>query len=195
LQKQIGRPKFNLTLLEAAVFHETNRQRTLNHLPIFKYSAAMNVMARQHSQEMSDLQYFEHESPTPGYRSLGDRLRNVGLINVTAGENIAVLAYLDVPAGHSYLIDASGNPTIDEITRKPVKPFTYAGLATEVLVQWMNSPHHHENIVNTDFRYLGLGIARGPYESSKQDSFYFTQNFTATIKDDSETKAKAKLAQ
>lgn len=196
LQQRIGKTSFNLPLLEAAVFHQTNRQRAGNKLPIFKYGRALNLMARRHSTEMAALQFFDHFSPTPLNATLADRLRNVGLVNVTAGENIAVLPAKEMGSGHYITHDPiDGNEKwYDEQTGKLIDFYTYFDLAATVLTQWMNSPAHHANIVDAHYLFLGVGIARGPYDESKQDSFYMTQNFCATITATSEDKAQPLLA-
>ena len=194
LDQKIAAKAFNLTLLEAAVFHQTNRERANNKLPLFKYGSAMNLMARLHSQEMADLQYFEHDSPVPANKTMGDRLKNAGLVNVTAGENIAVLPAKEMGSGHYVTHPGAGNDVwFDEVSGKRVDYYTYRAIAQDVVTQWMNSPAHHANIVEKRFVYLGIGVARGPYEDQKQDSFYFTQNFCATITAGSEEKAKGKL--
>jgi uncharacterized protein YkwD len=195
-QVRLKKDAFDLSLLEAAVFHQTNRQRAANKLPLFKHGVALNLMARRHSAEMSDLQFFDHVSPNPATATLDKRLRSVGLVNVTAGENIAVLPAKEIGSGHYITHDPiDGNETwLDEATGKPVAYYTYKDLADAVVTQWMNSPAHHANIVNKAYVYLGVGIARGPYDDHKQDSFYMTQNFCATFTPASEDKAKLDLA-
>lgn len=195
LDQKISETQFDLPLMEAAVFHQTNLERAKLKLPIFKYGQAMNLMARLHSQEMSDLQYFEHVSPIPANATLGDRLKNAGLVNVAAGENIAVLPAKEMGSGHYVTHPGQGDDVwFDEVTGKRVDYYTYRQIAGDVLTQWMNSPHHRDNIVNKAFVYLGVGIMRGPYDTTRQDSFYFTQNFSSAITKASEDKAKAKLA-
>jgi uncharacterized protein YkwD len=164
-------------------------------LPLFKHGIALNLMARRHSTEMSDLQFFDHFSPTPANHALGDRLKNVGLVNVTAGENIAVLPAKEIGSGHYITHDAiDGNEVwLDEATGKPVDYYTYEALAQTVVSQWKNSPPHWTNIIDKRFLYLGVGIARGPYDDKKQDSFYMTQNFCATLPAAAEEKAKLAL--
>jgi uncharacterized protein YkwD len=196
VNQQIKKDFCDITLLEAAVFQDTNIERTKNKLPIFKHSWAMNLMARRHSTEMADLQFFDHVSPTPANATLNDRLKNVGLANVTAGENLAVLPAKEIGSGHYITHDPPGGNEVwyDEVTGKRVDYYTYKDLAQAVVDQWMKSPEHHANIVKKEYVFLGVGIVRGPYEPQKQDSFYMTQNFSATVTATSEEKAKAALA-
>ena len=45
----------------------------------------------------------------------------------------------------------------------------------EVMDVWMNSPGHRQNILNPDFRYLGVGYA---YVSDSQYNNYWIQIFS-----------------
>src|SRR5689334_8695579 len=62
-QARIGKETINVALLEAAIFQQTNRARTDNKLPTFRHSWALNLCARRYSQEMIDMQFFDHVSP------------------------------------------------------------------------------------------------------------------------------------
>lgn len=195
VKRRIGKDSVDAALLEAAIFHQTNRERVNNKLPPFKASAALHLMARRHSQEMADLQYFEHTSPTAANRDLKDRLRNVGLVNVTGSENIAVLPAKEMGSG-TYVIrdNPDGSETwTDQATGKQIDYYSYEELSKAVVAQWMASPPHHANIVSKSLVYLGCGIARGPYTGQKQDSFYMTQNFSDTVTGASEEKARQQL--
>lgn len=194
IQVRIRRKEVNIPLLEAAIFQQSNRERAANKLPPFKHGWALNLMARRHSEEMAELQFFDHESPTRANHTLADRLRNVGLGNVTGGENIAVLPAKEMGSGH-YVIHENRDGTetwTDEATGKTIDYYTYAELAAAVLHQWMTSPAHRQNMMDPRFVYLGVGVARGPY-SKGQDSFYMTQNFSDKIAPSSEAKASAQL--
>lgn len=193
VQDRIRKDSVNAPLLEAALFHETNRRRTAEKLPAFKHGSAMQLIARRHSEEMGKLQFFSHLSPTLENRTLTDRLRQVGLLNVTAGENIAVLPAKEMGSG-TYIVQRNedGSETlIDARTRQRISYYTYAELAKAALDQWMQSPGHRSNILDKRFVYLGTGIGRGSYDGG-QDSFYLTQNFCATV-NEGEVKAAAEL--
>jgi len=193
--QRIQKIAVDVDFLEAAIFHQTNRQRTANKLPTFQHSFAMTLMARRHSTEMSTLQFFDHTSPTPANRTLVDRLKNVGVTNVTAGENIAVLPAKEMGSGRYITHDPiDGNETwYDEDTGKKIDYYTYQELSEAVATKWKNSPPHWKNIIDPQFKFLGVGVARGPYDEKKQDSFYMTQNFAGALVASAETKAKAAL--
>jgi uncharacterized protein YkwD len=193
VKDRIGKEKVDVQLLEAAIFHQTNLARVALKLPVLKHSWAMQWMARQHSTEMAALQYFEHTSPVPENRTMGDRLKKVGLVNVTAAENIAVLPAKEMGSG-SYIIrdNPDGSEVmIDQATGAKIDYCTYEGLAKAVVAQWMNSPTHRKNIVDKRYQYLGIGVGRGLYDKG-QDSFYMTQNFTSAV-NAGEAKAEKEL--
>jgi uncharacterized protein YkwD len=191
---RIKKDSVDIPLLEAAIFQATNQERLDLKLPLFKHSWTLNLAARKHSQEMSDLQFFDHFSPTAANHTLGDRLKNVGLPNVNCGENLAVLPAMEMGSGSRIITDnPDGTQTLtDEKTGQRIDYYTYAELARTVADQWMHSPPHRANIVNPQYHFLGVGAVRGPYDKG-QDSFYMTQNFSAAI-NASEVKSAKELA-
>ena len=84
--------QFNATLLEIAIVHYTNLERTKQHLKALSVSNTLQKTARGHSKEMASLHYFSHQSPVNQNQNLTDRLKHAGfhLSNVTVGENIGV---------------------------------------------------------------------------------------------------------
>jgi uncharacterized protein YkwD len=53
--------------------------------------------------------------------------------------------------------------------------YTMEQVAEEAVNGWMSSPGHRENILNPQYTYSGLGVARGMQNG--QDSFLLTQDF------------------
>jgi len=49
----------------------------------------------------------------------------------------------------------------------------------DVVEGWMNSPGHRENILDTDFTHLGVGLTWRPEGSSARFNIYVVQNFCA----------------
>lgn len=84
--------------LEQRAFELINAQRTANNLPLLVWDAELNRIARQHSQEMAQLDYFDHAGPDG--MSMEARARALGLKGWRAlGENIAYNQGFDDPAG------------------------------------------------------------------------------------------------
>lgn len=87
--------------------------------------------AYNHSEDMANRKYFEHESPEGV--TAGDRIKTVGYSYSWAGENIA-----------------SGQTT-----------------EQQAFNSWINSPRHCKNIMNANFKEMGLG----------RSGNYWTQTF------------------
>jgi uncharacterized protein YkwD len=105
-----------------------NRERAERHLIELKPDPMLVAIAREHSREMYEKNYFDHISPTPGLRTPMDRyLRAVPHRppHACVGENLFYCSVVDVERGHRAL---------------------------------MNSPEHRENILYPPFRRGGIGI-------------------------------------
>jgi len=49
-----------------------------------------------------------------------------------------------------------------------------------MVLNWMNSPGHRENILNKEFHRIGIGISLGKFKGF--ESIYVTQNFLGLFK-------------
>ena len=82
--------------IEKRAFDETNIMRVQNGLPPLVWDSDVCRMARTHSESMSRLGYFSHETPD-GLR-LRDRAREAGILQFAVlGENIAYNQGYDDP--------------------------------------------------------------------------------------------------
>lgn len=138
---------YDADLLEAAIFYETNRQRALHGRPQFRYDYRLEVSAHNHSVDMVNYDFFSHESPVSGKRTMSDRYAEVGIPSCMSGENIALRSI-----GSSY-----------------------AETAEQLVDQWMNSPGHRANILNEGYTHLGCGVAF--YKNYSSVYIKATQNF------------------
>ncbi len=105
-----------------------NRERAERHLIELKPDPLLVSIAREHSREMCEKNYFDHLSPTPGLKTPMDRyLRAVPHrpLHACVGENLFYCSIVDVDRGHRAL---------------------------------MNSPEHRENILYPPFRRGGIGV-------------------------------------
>lgn len=72
---------------EAYAFALMNADRAAHRLPAFGWDAQLSAIARKHSEEMRDRDYFSHISPTTG--SPGDRIKAGGYRAAQYAENVA----------------------------------------------------------------------------------------------------------
>ena len=163
------RNKIYKKALEQVIFEEANWYRRQQGLEPFRHHVRLQYMARMHSQEMTDMQYFAHRSPTSKNRTIEYRLRNSGLLFTgQIAENIAVT--FTKPA----VLTGYDPMRLDEYPY-----FTYGDFANQIVVNWMNSKGHQKNMPNPNLGFMGIGIARGPFH--KIDAVYVTQDFSSTI--------------
>ena len=121
----------NLKALETEIHHLTNALREERQLEPLAPLEILDTIARKHSQDMADRDFFEHINPeglAPHDRLLAG-LPNA--INSYAGENLAQ---------HSQEgLDSSA-------------------LAAELMRLWIASPDHLTQLVAPEFRQLGVGV-------------------------------------
>lgn len=121
---------------EALLVALLNDERRENGLPLLLPDLRLSGLARGHSGEMRDLNYFAHESPTPHRRTIKDRFLAVvtGVRSYSIGENIA-RRY--ATGAYSLSPDA----------------------VTHTHDEWMKSRGHRANILGERFERIGIGIA------------------------------------
>jgi len=106
------------------------QERARRGLPELTVDPYLAEAARQHSQEMDRLGYFDHYSPTSGMRSPADRLRQASdgqRRTPYVGENIYRGSYASATVAHDAFMGSSG---------------------------------HRENILRRSYRRIGVGVYR-----------------------------------
>jgi len=155
IHKEIDLNNIDYELFNASIFYATNIERVKYGRTVFRHSPSLEKAAQGHSKDMVIHNFYSHTSPVSGKRSFSDRLRIVGISNSYSAENI-----------HN---DNLSNPT-------------YWTFASALVKDWMDSPGHKGNILNSQLTYLGCGV----YVSSSQTSTYgqpwvkSTQNFSSS---------------
>ena len=117
---------------EATILRLVNAERAQRRLPTLRFDLVLTRAARDHSREMRDLGYFDHQSPTPGRRMPMDRYIRAsgrGRGTVLVGENIFHASSVMPERAHS---------------------------------AFMRSPGHRENVLDGRFRRCGIGVHIAP---------------------------------
>jgi uncharacterized protein YkwD len=107
--------------------NEERRKRGLNELVI---DPLLIQVAREHSREMRDRAYFNHNSPTPEVRTPMDRYLKAVAVRpeyACVGENLFYCSIADVQRGHA---------------------------------AFMNSPTHRDNVLFPRYEKIGVGIVK-----------------------------------
>ena len=121
-----------LTYEEQRLVDLANAERIAAGLHTLRVNDVLVRAARQHSEEMWQKGYFDHYSPTPGYRTPKDRyLREYGRMPSWAciGENLFSSSVCDPDLGNRCL---------------------------------MGSPAHAQNILGRQFDQIGVGVFEAP---------------------------------
>ncbi len=134
------------TDVEKRFVNLVNAERKKHGLKTLSINPLLVEVARAHSREMWEKNYFDHISPSLELRTPMDRyLKSLGRTPRWAllGENLFYCSVADVDRGHRCL---------------------------------MQSPKHRDNILNPEYREIGIGCLTAP-----DGQFYATQLFLAQI--------------
>jgi uncharacterized protein YkwD len=117
-----------LTREETRLVQLANAERETRKLGTLAVDPMLVTVARKHSREMADLNYFDHVSPTKGLKTPMDRyLAEYGKQPywLYVGENLYYCTVVDPERGHRKL---------------------------------MESPSHRDNILDPKFTHVGVGV-------------------------------------
>jgi uncharacterized protein YkwD len=144
--------------LEELIFMETNEVRASYGLQKLEADPHLTDLARRHSLDMVQRQYFSHynpegDGPTGRAKKLGyPTIRFYGFeYSIGVGENIAL------------------TPTGNVIGHGQIK--TSQDIAKAAVKNWMNSPPHRENTLNPNYKIMGVGAAK-----DENNTHYITKN-------------------
>jgi uncharacterized protein YkwD len=133
---------------ELAMLEQLNQTRQKHELGTVSGDPTLDKIARQHSEEMEALNYFDHTSPVDKNKTLGLRYKNQGVGFRKASENIAKFPY-----------KLGGNVTLKDTGRLTAQ--TPKQLATDMMEGYMNSPGHRANILDPQVGKVGLATVIG----------------------------------
>ena len=139
--------------IEYTILRETNLRRQASGKDPLKLDPELNIIAREHSQDMLARNFYDHNNPDgdgPTERALakGIRVSSGGWYGIA--ENIAVVYIGNDEDCSTYDEDSLGDCLVDK---------------------WMSSPGHRENILDSKYLDIGIGVACGSSEC------YATQDF------------------
>jgi uncharacterized protein YkwD len=120
----------------AAVVDEANRVRVQHGTGVMHQDAALQRSAQDYANELAARRVLEHTSPTPGRRTVGERVDAAGVRWTAVAENLGMLTG---PA-----------PTVPR----------------RVVQMWLDSPGHRRNLLGEQWTLSGAGVGldeRGYY--------------------------------
>ncbi len=160
------KPEFDAKQIEYLV-HELTNQERLNHgLSQLTFDSEIMQIARGHSLDMAEREYFAHETPegfTPSDRADQNGYSCQKIVGLLIYSGIAE----NIFQGHLFDSYYTVNDVItsyDWISEEEIAQITVDG--------WMNSPGHRENSLTEIFDREGIGV-----EITQDHKVYVTQNF------------------
>lgn len=180
LNRPIEFSKVDYPLLHAAIFHMTNLERIKSGLSPLSHSLEVQSAAAGHAGDMVTHRFYSHSSPVKSKKTVGDRIALEGIQPKYYGENISKTFAIRYEAGKKIV-----KPKIPgqffyspSIKTDPIPPHSYHSFAEYIVLHWMNSPGHRQNILNPNFTHLGCGAAFFLEEKFYSMPYFITvQNF------------------
>ena len=157
-------PENTANIIEAHIARITNEFRDDNGMPALKMNDKISDVVRGHSFDMMTRECMEHETPEGLDPTARTAIRGLtchkdygSYYTEGFGENIAQDWILDIDSPYTGLSK---------------EWYTAEEMALSLMVLWANSPGHRENLLESAYTEIGVGIAIG-----KNRSIYATQNF------------------
>lgn len=181
-QKRIDPAEIDSDLLDAAVFHETNRRRQEQGLPALSYSRKAREMASMQSDSMAEHDAVSHTNPSDSSkRTLRDRAAQAGLARAKfLAENVASAFGRRYKSGEKFYVqDRDGRKIYSyEPNGPPIPMHTYISFARALVDGWMDSPGHRKNILTREAQQLGCACVSARSDTA-MERFYCTQVFVS----------------
>lgn len=145
--------------IEDLIYVKTNELRKSKRLGKLTRHAKLDQIARAHSQDMGDRDYFSHDSPEGDGPT--ERAKKAGIsveidfgnyIKVGIGENISMVPIASNVVGCS-------------------STYNVEGIAECAFDGWVDSPGHYANMIDSEYREIGVGVA------IVNGTAYLTQDF------------------
>jgi uncharacterized protein YkwD len=175
----INSQRVNRALMDAAIFHETNRRRAANSLRPLRYDPKVRYAAAIQSRNMAELGEVTHNNPAPDASSIVERARLAGLPKPAfLAENVASAFARRYRSGEKFYVREENGRKIysAEPNGPPIPMHTYISFARALVDSWMDSPGHRKNILASEPIYVGCACVRSD-DRTAMETFYCTQVF------------------
>lgn len=114
----------------AAILDESNRIRaSIGSARAMAYDARLHRAAQDYANELARRRVLDHASPTPGRRTMTERIEAQGVVWTRAAENLGQL------------------------------PGPVAEVPRRVIQLWLDSPGHRSSLLDPAWTHSGVGIA------------------------------------
>lgn len=157
----------NRTEIEYLVHKEINDRRQNRGLQPLSFDTKLRTIARYHSRDMGDQQYFSHTAPDD--ETMEDRYEKYGYscrVSMSGGQYATGAENIAYTYAHENVVRENG----DRVYYSNEKE-----LAQGLVNQWMNSTGHRKNILRDYWQNEGIGVY--VIEIEGKTRVYATQNF------------------
>ncbi len=150
---------FDIDTIEQLVFQKTNDYRQINGIQKLIWNKDLAKLARLHSEDMAEREFFSHDNPEgDGPTERAEKLGIRTVVSKGMWEYIGISEnIMQVPIGN---VEGCGYTT----SSKDIANCGFDG--------WITSTGHRENIIDTSYSEIGVGVAK-----AEDNTFYLTQNF------------------
>ncbi|MFB5630794.1 MAG: CAP domain-containing protein [Nitrosopumilaceae archaeon] len=161
-----NKPEFDPVQIEYLIHEYTNKERVNHGLSQLAFDPEIAQIARGHSSDMANREYFAHETPeglSPTERADQNGYSCQKIVGFMIYSGIAE----NIFQGHlfeSYYTINGEITSYEWNTEEDIAKITVEG--------WMDSPGHRENILTEVFDREGIGV-----EITQDHKVYVTQNF------------------
>jgi len=161
---QRPKPTIHVQELERDIHALVNNERRKLGLPPLGWDEALCGIARKHSNDMAQRNYFDHISPDG--RDFSRRYQEAGYVCAVRFDRAVFLGAENILLNYLYdsVTTVNGAAYYDWNSREKIAETTVSG--------WMKSPGHRKNILTPHMKNEGIGIVLGP-----GGKVYITQNF------------------
>lgn len=149
------------SLLNAAVFYQTNKFRENHARKPLEFSPELRDAALYHSLQMAEKNFYNHLNPkNKAMKTWVLRAQYFGFPSGLVGENIHRITLLDYDYKAYYPRQKEGvwHYYKSSDYKEEYLPLTYRGFAENVVKEWANSKGHRANMLHQDYTHLGCGI-------------------------------------
>lgn len=160
LKRPVDAYKPNYLLLDAAIFHATNKARQQFGLKPLQYTAGLHQTAEGYAKDMIQMDFYGHVHPySPALATLAKRVELHTWAFRKTAENIGQYQVIDTAPEYCCRRKRDGTfEYFDCENKKLFYPYSYEGFAQYAVEQWINSPSHRHNILDSTYTHLGCSV-------------------------------------
>lgn len=175
LRQIIDTAAIDYALIEAALFHFTNKARAQRGKEELQFQPDLAKAAKLHSQSMYKMNYFSHQNKYKrALRNSGDRVLAQNDKFMAVGENLAQSSLHNLKDGQRFYYNNEHQPMLKN--GEPIGFLTYGAFAKRTVQMWLKSKHHRANMMSS-YKYMACGVSQIKINPKGLSEIYITQNF------------------